>query len=756
MPHRLDRAILLLSALIGASATLPSSGAEPGPVGASPTGTVRLASGVTAHYAYQYNRNALAEARIAGDSLIALTDAGSLLRFDRATLRLTKESLGPVPATCLGRGEGGAILVGFADGRIHRIDPSSLATTELARLPGKPQWVGVTASGVKPRLIAVVDRKKPYKFRGTEYQVPSSVVHDTGTGQTYEIDKKDEPGGPRIASTFLLDRKDRLWLGADRGEWGGWCSYVDLGAGRVVEIPGRKLHTKDREPSWLGLYGFVELKDGPVWAFGGTAHMGITEGYIWRVDSGKAEELYRLDNVPLFRRQMEEAQRAAGIEPPAARVGAVQETPFPTDRPCLPVTHVVEEPRTNSLLVVAFSNLYRTDARLARWEKVHELKIGYRWGRPDAVGAYPSVSTVLPVPGPGGSPAWLFATRLDGLVRLAGGKQSDHALPGQFGGESIGRLVNSADGLFALGDSEDAEAWRYRDGGWSPASFQPPYRPHPGSPDAREAEEGGGWSGTKILIGRDGSIVTVSAAMWVVAGTRTTARWRDGKPEILGSEGATLEPSSCFSTPDGTLWSAQLSTLRRFVDSRWMEVDTPDEGGKVPRADWHELKLNLIAVNDVGPPWILHDPDHRMLFRLTYGDGFKDPRLTIESPAGAGSRRFARDAIPWTKTELMVATEDGPRTFAIDGGRLAPAATAIDTRGRSISRLARDGRGRLWLGGEGLAVLDADGHTLHSLDDLPMLGRSRIEALAADPAHPDGAIAAVEGRGIVFVRVEPR
>ena len=744
MPHRLDRALLLLSALIGASAPLPSSGAEPGSVGASPTGTVRLASGVTAHYAYQYNRNALADARIDGDSLIALTDAGSLLRFDRATLSLTKESLGPVPATCLGRGEGGSILAGFADGRIRRLDPSSLATTELARLPGKPQWVGVTAAGAKPRLIAVVERKK---------QVPSSVVHDTGTGQTYEIDRKDEPGRSRHASAFLLDRRDRLWLGDDRGEWGGWCSYVDLGAGRVVEIPGRKLQSKDREPLWLGLYGFVELKDGPVWAFGGTAHMGITEGYFWRVDSGKAEELYRLDNGPLFRRQMEEAQRAAEIEPPPARVGVAQEPPFPTDRPCLPITHVVEDARTGSLLVVAFSNLYRTDPRLARWEKVHELKIGYRWGRPDAVGAYPSVSTVLPVPGPDGSPSWLFATRLDGLVRLSGGKQTDHALPGQFGGETIGRLVNSAEGILALGDSEDAEAWRYRDGGWSPASYQPAYRPHPGTPDARDAEDGGGWSVTKILIGRDGSIVTVSAAMWVAAGTRTTARWRDGKPEILGSEGATFEPSSCFLTPDGTLWSAQLSTLRRFVDGRWAEVG---EDGRVHRADWNELKLNLVAVNDAGPPWILHDPDHRMLFRLTYGDGFKDPRLTIESPAGAGSRRFARDAIPWTKAELIVATEDGPRTFAIDGGRLAPAATALDTRGRSISRLARDGRGRLWLGGDGLAVLDADGRTLHSLDDLPMLGRSRIEALAADPDHPDGVIAAVEGRGVVFVRVEPR
>jgi hypothetical protein len=66
------------------------------------------------------------------------------------------------------------------------------------------------------------------------------------------------------------------------------------------------------------------------------------------------------------------------------------------------------------------------------------------------------------------------------------------------------------------------------------------------------------------------------------------------------------------------------------------------------------------------------------------------------------------------------------------------------------------GRGRLWLGGEGLAVFEADGKTLRPLDELPTPGRSKIDAIAADPAHPDGTIAAVEDRGVVFVRVDAR
>jgi hypothetical protein len=113
----------------------------------------------------------------------------------------------------------------------------------------------------------------------------------------------------------------------------------------------------------------------------------------------------------------------------------------------------------------------------------------------------------------------------------------------------------------------------------------------------------------------------------------------------------------------------------------------------------------------------------------------------------------------WVKNDegeggLLLATDRGLRTFAIEGGRIAT--PPLDAGGRPVSHLVRDGRGRLWLGGEGLAVLDGDAKTLHPLDELPIPGRSTIDAMAADPGHPDGAIAAVEDRGVVFVRVDAR
>ena len=734
------------------------AGAEPGAGSASPVGTVRLASGLTAHYAYHSNRNAVADLARAGDALIALTDLGNFLRLNYATLELTREWFGPVPATCLGRGENGAVLAGLADGRICRIDPATLATTELARLTGKLQWVGVTSAGTaKPRLVAVVEQKKWAKDDdGDRYEIPFSVVHDHGSGKTYLVDPQGENPSNIHATSLLLDSKHRLWLGADNGEWGGWCSYVDLDAGEIRLVPGLRIYDEVPQPLWRGVVGFTELRDGQVWAYGGTTHMGMTDGFIWRVDQGKSEELYRLDNGPLVRRQMKEARKAAGVEEPEAKDEPKRkpDPPFPTGRPYLPITHVVEGPEAGAITVVSFSDIYRTDARLARWEKVHELKIGYRGGRPDAVGSYPSVRRVLP-DAPAGKPVGLvFATRVDGLVRLAEGKETRHALHGQLGAEYVQRLEASSEGLLVIDGSDESHPSRFAGGAWSEVSFAPPYEPvDPNGPEARVRPGAREWHKSIPLVGRDGSIVTINSSGWA-PGSQAIALWRNGKAEVVGREVSQLVVEACFLTPDGQIWNADDGGLRRLVNGQWSKATDYDWPRGVGRTEWNEIGWGLRAINDAGPPWILHDRTNELLLRLSHGPNFENPWLEVSPLNEDGQRLEVRDAISWTKGELLLATDRGLRTFPIDGGRVAT--PALDAGGRPVTHLVRDGRGRLWLGGEGLAVLEADGKTLHSLDELPLPGRSKIVAMAADPQHPDGAIASVEDRGVIFVRVDAR
>ena len=190
-------ALIILAAPGSVLVNPPCPAAEPG--SGLPSGTVRLPSGLTAHYAHYSDRNALRDSRRSGDAVIALTEGGTLLRLDLATLNLTREWSGPVPVACLGTGENGTVLAGFEDGRVCRVDPATLALTELARLPGKPRWVGALSDDagprVKSRLVVVIEQTRPVERNGGRFQVPTWVVQDLGPSKTYSLDFK-KPEGP--------------------------------------------------------------------------------------------------------------------------------------------------------------------------------------------------------------------------------------------------------------------------------------------------------------------------------------------------------------------------------------------------------------------------------------------------------------------------------------------------------------------------------------------------------------------------------
>ena len=95
--------------------------------------------------------------------------------------------------------------------------------------------------------------------------------------------------------------------------------------------------------------------------------------------------------------------------------------------PALPISHIIEE--NESLLVFSYDDVYRVDKTLRTWKQFATLSLQYRWGRPDAMGSYPSVRAVHP-PGRDGEP-YVLATIADGYVLLHGAKATVHSLPGQ-------------------------------------------------------------------------------------------------------------------------------------------------------------------------------------------------------------------------------------------------------------------------------------------------------------------------------------
>ena len=71
------------------------------------------------------------------------------------------------------------------------------------------------------------------------------------------------------------------------------------------------------------------------------------------------------------------------------------------------------------------------------------------------------------------------------------------------------------------------------------------------------------------------------------------------------------------------------------------------------------------------------------------------------------------------------------------------------------SPFCRDGLGRLWVAWGGLWMADLRAWRIHTFSSLPMMGRARVTGVYADVKSPDGVIATLEGRGVVFVRVLP-
>jgi hypothetical protein len=641
-----------------------------------------------------------------GNGLIALTSSGVLLRFELPAVRLVRERIDD-EVTCIGRGDGEAVLAGLADGRICRVDPATLELTDVVKLPAAPSWVGWRqAGGSRPAGIVGVTRKtRRVEKDGNHWDAPFSVVHDHSAGKTFALD--------HLATTILLDSAGRLWLGADNGEWGGRVSRIDLRTAIVTVIKPPPSREPGEKASWNGVYGFVELRDGQVWAYGGTSHMGFDCGEITRIDEAKAQTIAAFDPPPNLRQERDPSV------------------------PRMPITQVIEE--KTGLLVFSYSDIFRADKALKAWNKFASLKIQYRWGRPDAVGAYPAIRTIHPPSREGES--YVLATIGDGYIVLDGPKATPRSIPGQVAAAYVSGIANASEGTLFFERDDRLPTWRLGAEGWVIAAFEPPFEPDPNSDLADFEKKQEGWSETRVLVGPGGTIYTVSGT-GVTPGTRTASRRVDGKAVRLGRETSSLYPLYSFITADGTLWNAFFDGLRRFQNGRWELVQAlSDRNGP----------YRLEPINSDGPPWVLHDDSQHHLWRLDHDPKGEGARLTRLEVVDGGKSVAITDAISWSDGSLLLATNVGLRVYAPLTQKISRINFPEPTQRATI--LAHDRLGRLWWGGEkGLGLIDLGTKTSEAFDRVPWIGRSHVYALAPDPEHADGIIAALGARGVAFVR----
>lgn len=651
---------------------------------------------------YHFDRNALVDSQWVGRLLVALTASGNLVTFDPESFAVRGTKVLHRRAVCLGPGDTSQVLVGIANGTIVRAKADDLTFELVASVPGVPVWIGQRRGGGS----LVIAYRPEANLDGV------ISVEDAVSGNVYEVGAQ-----PKL----FLDRADRLWIGNE-----GRIETLDLASGTR-----RDLASKD---GWKGLSGFIELSDGQVWAYGGTGNPGGMGSFVARLAPGG---------------------RPTMLFPPTAKKP-------PEGTPTTPVSHMIEDAEAAKVLVVTNTSVLVADRSLQSWQPLDAMAGNHRGE--DTLSAQGRAHLL--------KHGVLLTLARGGFMSVTPEFTRRHTVDGQLSIPRPLRIARLADGMAIYGDSG---AQFYRAGGFSapPEAIMPPAEL---MGTARPGEKDRQWVAmTTIPIEGEMSYVIAKAGpprryVGHIHGLRDvflTARWDGRVLTMLGREDLPIEPVDTFATPDRQLWNVDDQGLWSFSGGHWRMVmrtaPEPAEKGKAGRAVVPVVHAHGALRSAIGEPLhfaeSMRSPFYGLpsaapawaLVRLDSNEAGGIP-LIDELPIKVDGRRLMlRDLTLWgnKKEELLLATDHGLCVFNIKWGTCElrrPEGLADE-----VGRFMRDGTKRLWLGGRGLWVL-RDGKQADAVSPfVPMLGDTRVVALAETP---DGRLVlGTEDRGLIFVAI---
>jgi hypothetical protein len=449
-------------------------------------------------YSYHFDHNALKDCLRIGDILIALTDSGNLLRFDAATLKMTGQQVVHGRGTAVAVGANGSLLVGTLAGRVWKVDPATLAAEPLFETPGEVVWLGSRPGMIVAAVHGDVEpwpwpgeTDKHFMARWRQLEIErgkglSVVVSQKGRQRVLPLERTEifTPG------SFLLDGQTRLWMGTDKGEWGGEYTELDLRNGKTKTVK-----------TDLGVLGFLRAADGRVLAYGGMSHMWSDNGFIGRVDRGHLENL----------RQFAKRPEWAAAPPAVAKILRNRSAGEPDG----PIDFVLEDGDA-AFWVLSAHALYHVNGDFSQWTKLGDLRARWAGGRAYSVGSTPTVRSLVT----GVRAAELVAVMgLDGLARIGNDKVEPFAFEGEIEAPIIEVWDSPIGTVLVMSDSLHG-AWRLTGGRWQRLGFC-------------AAHDGMGWYDAGPLAADSSGIIGLCAE-GSAPGMRDLTRVRaDGTTEVL-------------------------------------------------------------------------------------------------------------------------------------------------------------------------------------------------------------------------------
>jgi hypothetical protein len=98
----------------------------------------------------------------------------------------------------------------------------------------------------------------------------------------------------------------------------------------------------------------------------------------------------------------------------------------------------------------------------------------------------------------------------------------------------------------------------------------------------------------------------------------------------------------------------------------------------------------------------------------------------------------------------LVATSGG--LWQLDESHARLAETNLPQIPDGVRALGRDGSGRIWLGGSAVWVVDPNENRLREVSGIPLFPGAEVVAIAPNPDDPQGIIASLGDRGVLFIR----
>lgn len=616
-------------------------------------------------FSYHFDHNALREAVAAGDSLIALTASGNLLRFDASTLAMTAQTVVPERATALALDAEGRVLAGTEDGRTAFVDIETLNLTEFQRGEGSVRWLAPIGDGlvtvISPRAI---DAWPGEPFAAYERRAGSkrrwSVLVRRGTRTSrYELPEGVAP------NAFAVDAAT-LWMGIDRGEYGGSLYSMNLQNGRTSQLQ-----------SSVAVRGLLQIANGQVLAYGGTDHLGVRSGFIGRIDSGRV-------------RMLSEFAGGRGTSP--------------AEGPDAPVDLVVASSTTGGFLVASGRGLYRTNPSFSAWSRWASL--GGRRGS----GTLYATSALLQAPGDD----MVAVLARDGLVRLSTAGIERRVIPDQLEAPiadiwptSIGTLFLPPGGRYL---------WRFPPEGWTTLEMCPEQLAgvaiSSGVP-VQDIDSG--------IVSFCGPGIAPGTAALVHVDTRGDIDVEHTWPHRLGET-----PDQFVVDSSGRVLARSglgHQELQAWSDGAWHPIGTAavtDSSSMTGRRG--RAHVPLAASPDGGT--IMWDVGNGAILRLYRSSARSEAELRLD-PVNVPELAMVLDAVV-DGDGILVATPRGIFRYAPASARIERLRSPL---GDAIRTLTRDSRGRLWVAGDGVWMSpDGAGRSWLSVD-LPMASSTTLKRL---------------------------